>query len=61
MVIKVAIIGASGVFGKVLISQFQKAGRAVRAISRNPNKIRDFLGEGSEALAFDLLNHPGSL
>jgi len=61
MVTKVAVIGASGVLGRQLISRFQKAGRAVRAIARTTDDLQELMQGESEALAFDLLIHPRSL
>jgi nucleoside-diphosphate-sugar epimerase len=61
MKIKVAILGASGVLGRNLITGFQRAGRNVRALVRNPDKVQDLLEKGSEALTVNLLTIPRSL
>ena len=58
---KVAVVGASGVLGLNLISQFQQAGRAVRALVRNPEKVKWLLSGESESLWCDLLAIPRSL
>jgi 2-alkyl-3-oxoalkanoate reductase len=61
MKIKTAIVGATGVLGRNLVSVFQREGRAVRALARRPETIKGLLGDDSEALSCDLLNIPGSL
>jgi nucleoside-diphosphate-sugar epimerase len=61
MKIKTAIVGATGILGRNLVSVFQREGRAVRALARRPETIKGLLGDDSEALPCDLLNIPGSL
>jgi 2-alkyl-3-oxoalkanoate reductase len=61
MKIKVAIVGATGVLGRNLVSLFQREGRAVRALVRYTENIKGLLGDDSEALPCDLLKIPGSL
>ena len=61
MVIKIAIVGATGTLGRELVSQFQKNGRAVRALVRTPDKLAGRLTGESEAVSCDLLTVPQSL
>jgi nucleoside-diphosphate-sugar epimerase len=61
MKIKVAVVGASGVLGRNLVSLFQREGRAVRALVRFPENIKGLLADDSEALPCDLLKIPDSL
>ncbi len=58
---KIAIVGASGTLGMSLVAQFQQGGRAVRALVREPVKVKWLLQGASEAVWCDLLTIPPSL
>ena len=49
----VLVIGGTGFIGRALVEDLLRAGHEVRVSSRHPDRIRDVLWEGAEAVAWD--------
>jgi len=56
----ILLTGATGYVGGRLLPVLEEQGRKVRCLARTPEKLRDKLGKGSEAVKADLLD-PASL
>jgi uncharacterized protein YbjT (DUF2867 family) len=53
------ISGASGNTGKVAATQLLKAGKKVRALARNADRVKDLVALGAEVVAVDLSDRAG--
>lgn len=56
----VAVMGASGYLGGLVVARLQELGRPVRALARSPERLRGRLAETTEAARADVLE-PASL
>lgn len=49
----IAVMGATGHIGQVIVDDLLKRGHVIRAIGRNEKKLRTLLGHGSEIYMYD--------
>ena len=54
----VTITGATGLIGRRLLGELQRAGWQVTVLTRDPKRARERLGEEVEAHAWDMLSEP---